>query len=165
MRALMIGGILAILVVVSGCGGSSSSSASDEVLQRDSDMYAISQIEKAFHEAITKKDIDQMMSLYAPNATATFGRGKTVSGKDDIRAVWLTSKAFKRTTNWLSDHPAYKLKATVDGDRGTLRFECHFVDMLTRKIAAVTGGATDVARIDDRWLITNFVGATVELKR
>ena len=37
--------------------------------------------------------------------------------------------------------------------------------MLTRKIAAVTGGATDVARIDDRWLITNFVGATAELKR
>ena len=165
MRALAIGGILAILVVVSGCGGSSSSSASEQALQRDSDMYAISQIEKAFHEAITKKDIDQMMSLYAPNATATFGKGKTVSGKDDIRAAWLTSKAFKRTTNWLSDHPAYKLKATVDGDRGTLRFECHFVDMLTRKIAAVTGGATDVARIDDRWLITNFVGATVDLKR
>ena len=165
MRALVIGGILAILVVVSGCGGSSSSSASDEVLQRDSDMYAISQIEKAFHEAITKKDIDQMMSLYAPNATATFGPGQTVSGKDEIRAVWLKSVPFKPQTNWLSDHPAYKLKATVDGDRGTLRFECHFVDMLTRKIAAVTGGATDVARIDDRWLITNFVGATVELKR
>ena len=165
MRALMIGGILAILVVVSGCGGSSSSSASEEALQRDSDMYRISLIEKAFHEAITKKDIDQMMSLYAPNATATFGKGKTVSGKDDIRAAWLTSTAFKRTTNWLSDHPAYKLKATVDGDRGTLRFECHFVDLLTEKIAAVTGGATDVARIDDRWLITNFVGATVDLKR
>ena len=165
MRALVIGGILAILVVMSGCGGSSSSSASEEAMQRDSDMYAISQIEKAFHEAITKKDIDQMMDLYAPHATATFGKGKTMSGKDDIRAAWLTSKAFKPETNWLSDHPAYKLVATVDGDRGTLRFECHFVDMLTHKIAAVTGGATDVARIDDRWLITNFVGATVELKR
>ena len=165
MRALMIGGILAILVVVSGCGGSSSSSASDEVLQRDSDMYAISQIEKAFHEAITKKDIDQMMSLYAPNATATFGPGQTVSGKDQIRAVWMKSVPFKPETNWLSDHPAYKLVATVDGDRGTLRFECHFVDILTHKIAAVTGGATDVARVDDRWLITNFVGSTAELKR
>ena len=84
MRALVIGGILAILVVASGCGGSSSSSASDEALQRDSDMYSISQIEKAFHEAITKKDIDQMMSLYAPHATATFGPGQTVSGTDEI---------------------------------------------------------------------------------
>ena len=53
----------------------------------------------------------------------------------------------------------------VNGDRGTLRFECHFVDLLTGKIAAVTGGNTDVARIDDRWLITNFVGSTAELKR
>ena len=165
MRALVIGGILAILVVASGCGGSSSSSASDEALQRDSDMYSISQIEKAFHEAITKKDIDQMMSLYAPNATATFGPGQTVSGTDEIRAVWLKSTAFKPETNWLSDHPAYKLKATVDGDRGTLRFECHFVDMLTSDVAAVTAASQDVAKIDGRWLITNFVGSTAELKR
>ena len=117
----------------SACGGSSSSSASEEALQRESDLYAISQIEKTFHEAISKKDIDQMMSLCAPNATATFGPGLTVSGKAKIREVWLRSVAFKPETNWLSDHPAYKLKATVDGDRGTLRFECHFVDMLTRK--------------------------------
>ena len=81
-----------------------------------------------------------MMSLCAPNATATFGPGKTVSGKEQIREVWLNSDAFKRTTNWLSDHPAYKLKVTVNGDRGTLHFECHFVDVHTRKIAAVTGG-------------------------
>jgi ketosteroid isomerase-like protein len=165
MRALVIGGILAILVVASGCGGSSSSSASEEAMQRDSDLYAISQIEKTFHEAISKKDIDQMMDLYATNATATFGPGLTVSGKAKIREVWLSSVAFKAETNWLSDHPAYKLKATVDGDRGTLRFECHFVDMLTRNVAAVTAASQDVARINDRWLITNFVGSTAELKR
>jgi ketosteroid isomerase-like protein len=165
MRALVIGGILAILVVASGCGGSSSSSASEEAMQRDSDLYAISQIEKTFHEAISKKDIDQMMDLYATNATATFGPGLTVSGKAKIREVWLSSVAFKPETNWLSDHPAYKLKATVDGDRGTLRFECHFVDMLTRNVAAVTAASQDVARINDRWLITNFVGSTAELKR
>ncbi len=64
----------------------------------------------------------------------------------------------------MSDHPAYKLKATVDGDRGTLRFECHFVDILTKRIAAVTAANQDVARIDNRWLITNFVGSTSELK-
>ncbi len=165
MRALVIGGILAILVVASGCGGSSSSSASEEELQRESDLYAISLMEKTFHEAITKKDIDQMMGLFSPNATATFGPGQTVSGKAAIRTVWLKSKAFNQLTNWLSDHPAYKLKVTVDGDRGTLRFECHFVDMLTRKVAAVTAANQDVARIDNRWLITNFVGSTAELKR
>lgn len=154
-----------LTLALSACGGSGSSSASDEELQKESDLYAISQIEKTFHEAITKKDIDEMMSLYAPNATATFGPGKTVSGKEQIRGVWMKSVPFDPKTNWLSDHPAYKLKATVDGDRGTLRFECHFVDLATSKIAAVTGGSTDVARIDDRWLITNFVGSTAELKR
>jgi len=166
MRQLLIGGALAALVLaLSACGGSSSSSASEEALQHDSDLYAISQIEKTFHEAITKKDIDEMMSLFAPNATATFGPGQTVSGTAHIRGVWLESDAFDPKTNWLSDHPAYKLKATVTGDRGTLRFECHFVDLRSGKIAAVTGGNTDVARIDDRWLITNFVGSTAELKR
>jgi hypothetical protein len=64
----------------------------------------------------------------------------------------------------LSDHPAYKLKVTVDGDRGTLRFECHFVDLETGKVEAVTAGSSDVARVDDVWLITNFVGSTAELK-
>ena len=165
MRTLIGGALVLLTLALSACGGSSSSSASDDALQQNSDLYAISQIEKSFHEAITKRDIDEMMSLYAPNATATFGPGKTVSGREQIRQVWLKSDAFKRTTNWLSDHPAYKLKATVNGDRGTLRFECHFVDLLTHKIAAVTGGSTDVARIDDRWLITNFVGSTAELKR
>jgi hypothetical protein len=166
MRTLLTGGALAALVLaLSACGGSSSSSASEQALQRESDLYEISQIEKTFHEAITKKDIDEMMSLYAPNATATFGPGQTVSGRDQIRAVWLKSVPFKRETNWLSDHPAYKLKATVNGDRGTLRFECHFVDLVTRAVAAVTGGSSDVARIGDRWLITNFVGSTAELKR
>ncbi len=62
-------------------------------------MYAISEIEKTFHEAISKKDIDQMMSLFAPNATATFGPGKTVTGKDQIRKVWLKSVAFQPETN------------------------------------------------------------------
>ena len=144
MRTLIGGSLVLLTLALSACGGSSSSSASDEALQRDSDLYAISQIEKSFHEAITKKDIDEMMSLYAPNATAHVRAGQTVSGKDAdpgglAQLGWRSSP----TTNWLSDHPAYKLKATVNGDRGTLRFECHFVDLLdTRKIAAVTAGST-----------------------
>ena len=73
-------------------------------------------------------------------------------------------KGIQARNKWLSDHPAYKLKATVDGDRGTLRFECHFVDLKTKKVAAVTAGNLDVARVKNRWLITNFVGSTSELK-
>ena len=67
------------------------------------------------------------------------------------------------TNNWISDHPAYKLEITVNGDRGTLHFECHFVDSETKEVVAVTAGDADVARIDGQWLITNFVGGTTEL--
>jgi ketosteroid isomerase-like protein len=165
MRTLLMGGVLVILAfALAACGGSNGSSASDQALQQDADNYAISQIERDFHESISKKDIDEMVALFAPNATGTFGPGKTVTGKDQIRKVWLGSKAFEPATNWLSDHPAYKLKVTVDGDRGTLHFECHFIDVATGKVAAVTAGNLDVAKIDGKWLITNFVGSTSELK-
>jgi ketosteroid isomerase-like protein len=165
MRKLLIGGALAALVVaLSACGGSSGSSASDDALQREADLYEISQIERSFHEAISKKDTDKLVSLFAPNATGTFGPGKTVAGREQIRQVWSKSVAFQPETHWLSDHPAYKLKATVDGDRGTLHFECHFIDVDTGKVAALTAGNLDVARIDGHWLITNFLGSTSELK-
>ena len=73
-----------------------------------------------------------------------------MTGKEQIRNVWLKSKAWKPGTHWLSDHPAYKLKVTVDGDRGTLHFECHFIDVDTGKIAALTAGNLDVAKIDGK---------------
>jgi uncharacterized protein (TIGR02246 family) len=165
MRTLLTGGALATLVIaLSACGGSGSSSGSDEATQRKADLYAISQIERSFHRAISKKDIDQMARLFAPHATGTFKPGQSVSGRDAIRAVWLKSKAWKPQTHWVSDHPAYKLKVTIKGDRGTLHFECHFVDVDTGKVAAVTAVNLDVAKIDGRWLITNFVGSTAELK-
>jgi ketosteroid isomerase-like protein len=165
MRTLLTGGVLAILVfALSACGGSSGSSASEQALEQQADTYAVSQIERSFHEAISKKDIDKMVGLFAPHATGTFGPGKTVTGKDQIGQVWLKSEAWKPETHWLSDHPAYKLKVTVDGDRGTLHFECHFIDVDTGEIAVLTAGNLDVAKIDGHWLITNFVGSTTELK-
>ena len=165
MRRLLIGGALAVLVIaLSGCGSSSGTSEKAAASERRVDLYEISQIERSFHEAISKKNIDELTGLFAPHATGTFGAGKTVTGREQIRQVWLKSKAFNPTTHWLSDHPAYKLKVTVDGDRGTLHFECHFIDVATAKVAALTAGNLDVARIDGRWLITNFVGSTTELK-
>jgi hypothetical protein len=171
MRTLLVGGavaalalVLVLVIALSAGGGSSSSSASDEVLRLNSDLYEISQIERAFHEAISKKNIEMMVGLYAPHATGTFGPGKTATGRKQIRDVWLNGVAFDPETHWLSDHPAYRLKATVDGANGTLRFECHFVDVDTGKVVYVTAGSLDVAKIDGHWLITNFVGSTSELK-
>jgi ketosteroid isomerase-like protein len=159
-----MGGVLVVLAVaVSACGGSSGSSASDEELQRKADSYAISLIERDFHQSLAQKDIDRLMALFSPNATFTFGPGQTATAKKQIRSTWLKSSVFKRTNDWLSDHPAYKLRVTVNGDRGTLHFECHFIDIKSRKVAAVTAADIDVARIDGRWLITKLVGGTAEL--
>src|SRR5262245_10071880 len=165
MRTLAIGGVLAILVfALSACGGSNGSSASERALEKQADINAITQIERSFHEAISKKDINEMVGLFAPHATATFGPGATVTGKKEIGQFWLASKMWKPTTHWLSDHPAYKLKVTVDGDRGTLHFECHFINVDTGEVAATTAGNLDLAKVDGKWLVTNFVGSTTELK-
>jgi ketosteroid isomerase-like protein len=164
MRTLIGGALVTLTLALSACGGSSSSSASEKTLQRDSDLYQISQIERTFHKAISRKDINALIGLFSAHATGTFRPGQTVSGKGQIRKVWLDSTAWKPQTHWVSDHPAYKLRVTIDGDRGTLHFECHFINVDTREVAAVTAGNLDIARIDGRWLITNFVGSTSELK-
>ena len=116
-----------------------------------------------FHESTSKKDIDEMMSLWTANATFTYGPGQTATGKDEIRKVWLDSPGWKPGMHWLADHPAYKLQVTVNGDRGTLHFECHFIDVDTGEVAAITAGDFDVAKIGGRWLITKMVGSTAEL--
>jgi ketosteroid isomerase-like protein len=166
MRRLVIGsgiGFIILGVILAACGASGPASSGDQA-RRAQDMWQIDQIEKNFHEATSLKDIELMLSLYAPNATFTVGGGETAVGVDEIRQFWTTkSPAFEPTNHWISDHPAYKMEITVNGDRGTLHFECHFVDAETGKVAAVTAGDADVARIDGKWLITNFVGGTTEL--
>ncbi len=165
MRRRLIGGALGVLVVfLAACGGPSTSSAAERALQRKADLWEIDQIEKNFHEATTKKDPGLMMSLWAPNATLTIGPGQTATGRDEIRQFWLEkSVAFEPKTHWISDHPAYKLEITVNGDRGTLHFECHYVDYDTGKVTLVTVADQDVARINGRWLITNMVAGSTTL--
>ena len=95
MRRLVIGGALGVFllsVVLAACGGSSAGS-SDDQSRRFQDMWEIDQIEKDFHGSMTTKDIDLMMSLFAPNATMTVGPGVTASGLDEIRAFWLEKSA------------------------------------------------------------------------
>ena len=113
---------------------------------------------------MTSKDIDLMMSLWAPNATFTFP-GSTAVGKEQIREFWLTkSEAFKPENNWIADTPSYKVRITVNGDRGTLYYECHFVNPDTERWSKPrTAADVDVAKIDGRWLITSFAGASATL--
>lgn len=167
MRRLVIGGavgVFLISVVLAACGGSGTGSAGDQS-RRFQDMWEIDKIEKDFHRATTTKDINTMMSLFAPNATMTVGEGETASGLEEIRQFWLEKAVtFQPETNWISDHPAYKLEITVNGDRGTLHFECHYVDLETEEVVSVTAADLDVARIDGAWLITNMIGGTTILE-
>ena len=164
MRRLLIGGALGIVLIsLAACDRASGSDAT-EALQRKADFWEIDQIEKDFHEATTKKDIDLMMGLWAPSATLTAGPGATAAGIDEIRRFWLgKSDAFDPETAWISDHPAYKVEITVNGDLGTLHFECHYIGVHTERVALATVADLDVARIDGRWLITNFVAGSTTL--
>ena len=102
MRTIVIAPVVVVAIAVSALvgalaasGGSSASSASDEALQRNADRWAIDRIEQKFHEATSRKDIDLMMSLWAPNATLTVGPGETYVGKKEIRRFWLKAKVFQ----------------------------------------------------------------------
>jgi ketosteroid isomerase-like protein len=164
MRKTFTGVVVLMAFGFTGCGNDAPDPAAEEMRQQ-ADYWQIDQIEKNFHHATTAKDIELMMSLWAPNATLTVGPGETAAGLDEIRRFWLEkSSAFQESIHWVSDHPAYKVEITVNGDRGTLHFECHYVDYDTGKVAFATTGDLDVARIDGRWLITNMVAGSTELK-
>ena len=159
VRAVVLG---TVAVSLAGCGGSSGSSASEE-RERQADYWAITELQRKFHEATSKKDIGLMMSLYAPNATLTIP-GQTAVGKEQIRRFWVTkSDAFRPTNHWISETPAYKMRITADGDRGTLHFECHYVDAKGKTVVVHLSADQEVARIEGKWLITDMVVGSAEL--
>jgi len=161
-RALIVGvAAVAMALAVSACGGSSTSKLS-QAAQREADLYSIDQIERTWHRAASRHDLNLMMSLWAPKATFTLG-GTTVEGKTAIRDIFSKAGPFQPQNHWVSDTPAYKIRTTVNGDKGTLYFQCHYVDVKTGKIMAVVGADQDVKKIDGKWLITNFAGSSPTL--
>jgi ketosteroid isomerase-like protein len=165
MRTLLTRGVVcALLVSLAACTGSSGNSASEELTQQQADYWAISLLQRSFHEATSKKDIDLMMSLYAPNATLTIP-GRTAVGKEQIRQFWLRkSEAFLPANRWISETPAYKMVITANGDKGTLHFECHYVDVEGKTVVVYLTADQEVARIDGRWLITDMVVGSASLR-
>ena len=96
-----------------------------------------------------------MMTLWASDATFTVGP-ETFTGTAQIRNFFMhKSGAFQPQNNWLSDTPAYKVRITVSGDKGTLYFECHYVDVKTSKVVSVVGADSNVQRTNGKWLITS----------
>ena len=154
---------LLLVTSLTRCGSSSADSTSQATLQKAADTEAITQIEVSWHKASSTKDLDLMMSLWADNATFTVGP-QTYTGKAEIRNFFATKAGpFQPQNTWVSETPAYKLRVTVDGDSGTLYFECHYVDVATRQVKSVVGANQTVARVNGQWLITSSVSATVTL--
>lgn len=157
MRGLSVA-VLVLAVTIAACGTSTGTNTS--ALQTQADLYAIDQIEATWHKAASTHDVDLMMSIWADNATFTIGT-RQLTGKDQIRAFFATEAGpFKPQNHWISETPAYKIRTTVNGDTGTLYFECHYVDVATKTVMAVVGSDQKVARIGGKWLITETVAAT-----
>jgi len=162
VRKILVGAI-AIGLVLAGAGYGALGRSSGLSLQRQADLYSINQIEKTWHRSTSKKNLELMMSLWVPHASMTIG-GDTYAGKKAIRGVFARSGPFQPQNHWISDTAAYKIRATVHGVKGTIYFECHYIDVDTGKVALVTGTDLELRKIGGKWLITNFTAASVTLK-
>jgi len=153
---------LTLALSLAGCGGSNKTSAADQKVQEQADYYQIDQIEKTWHKAASTQNIDLMMTLWAPDATFNIAT-KTLHGRAQIRAFFKTAGPFLSGHHWVSDTPAYKIRITASGDKGTLYFECHYIDVKTQKVVSVAGADQTVQKINGKWLITSSAGATPTL--
>ena len=166
MRRTLWSGCALVFVAaaLTGCGDSANSSTSDQAtVQKDAALYQIEQIEATWHKAASEHNVNLMMTLWAPGAVFNIS-GASYAGKAQIRKFFATkNKAFMPQHHWVSDTPSYKIRATVNGDKGTLYFQCHYIDVRTGKVASVVGVDHDVQKINGKWLIVNSAGATASL--
>jgi SnoaL-like domain len=163
MKRMAVMGLL-LALSLTGCGGSSKPSAAEQQAQHQANLYEIDQIEKTWHKAASTKNVDLMMSVWAPDATFTFGPA-TITGAAQIRDFFAHMAApFQPANHWVSDTPAYKVRATVNGDKGTLYFECDYVDVKTNKVVNVVAADENVQKINGKWLITSSAATPATLK-
>jgi hypothetical protein len=160
-RMAVMGAVVAAAAVPLAAHGSWNKQSGPSV-QTQADMYGIEQIEKTWHKAASMKNLNLMMTLFASNATFTFG-SKIATGKPAIRRVFAAAGPFQPQNHWISDTPAYKIKITVNGSKGTLYFECHYIDVDTRHVEAVVGGDLNVRKVNGKWLITNATASSPTL--
>jgi len=158
VRTLVIVAALVALAAPFAAYGEWSKSSGPSVPKR-AELYSVTQVEATWHKSTSKKSLDLMMSLWAPNGTLSLG-GKTVKGKPAIRAVFSKAGPFQQENRWVSETPAYKIRTTVVGKRATLYFECHYVDVDTGKVVLVNGISQDLQKINGKWLITKTVGSS-----
>ena len=153
--------ILAISVLLTFfCLGTAMASESEENAE---DFMNMHNIEIKFHQAGSTHDLDLMLSLFADDATLT-AKGKTYTGKDQIKAFWQAAPQFQPQTHWVAYTPAFRIKFEVQGDKAHLHFECLWMDAVAKTIAAHTNADDTLARVNGRWFIKDMkAGAVPEL--
>ena len=161
MKSTAVLGLI-LALALAGCGSSSKKSAAEQQLQQQADYYGIDQIEKTWHRAASTQNVDLMMTIWAPDATFNLGT-QTLTGRAQIRAFFEKAGPFLPGHHWVSDTPAYKIRITASGDKGTLYFECHYIDVKTQKVVSIAGADQTVQKINGKWLITSSAGATPTL--
>jgi ketosteroid isomerase-like protein len=153
----------ALVVAFHSGGGAAVASTSNDVTERQADLYQIEQIEVKFHRATSKHDINLMMSIWAPGAVFNIDQ-TTLVGKSQIRHWFLTeNKAFRPNHHWESDTPTYKIRINLNGDHATMYFECHYIDPKSGKVVATAGVTHTLQKVNGQWLITNSAGSTATL--
>jgi ketosteroid isomerase-like protein len=166
VRTLLVAGVvaLAVLVPLSAFAGTSAGvSAQDNAVQREADLYLIDQVEAKFHRATSKHDLNLMMSLWAPGAVFNIDQ-QTLTGKAQIRHWFATeNKAFMPAHHWESDTPSYKIRISLNGDKATMYFECHYIDPRTSTVMAVAGVDHKLQKINGKWLIVDSASSPATL--
>jgi hypothetical protein len=146
--------VATLTALLAACGSAHVSSAQVASLQRQADMYAIDQIEVAWHRATAEKNVNLIVSLFADNGSLVAGT-QTFAGKPALMNFFLhDAPPFAPANDWEADTPAYKIRTTVLGDTGTLYFECDFIDVKTHLVKLAVAVNNTVARINGQWLIT-----------
>jgi ketosteroid isomerase-like protein len=154
---------LVLTVSLVGCGGSATKPTAASQDQKQAAYYAIDQIEKTWHKASSTKNVDLMMTVWAPDATFSVGT-ETLNGKAQIRGFFVHKAGpFQPGNHWVSETPAYKIRITANGDKGTLYFECHYVDVKTGKVVNIVAADQNVQKIAGKWLITSSSAAPATL--
>jgi ketosteroid isomerase-like protein len=155
-RTLLMGCVLAVTAAaLAGCGGSGKPSAAEVQMQRQAALWQIDQVEVKFHRATSTQNLRLMMSLWAPGAVFNIDQ-QTLTGKAQIRNWFRTQAgAFQPGHHWESDTPSYKLRSSVNGDKATLYFECHYIDPKTAQVVSYVAVTHQLQKIDGRWLIVD----------
>ncbi len=156
--------LAASAMLLGACGEGREGATSEERAQlaearNEADVAAVYKLQSDFHRATTSKDLELMMSTWAEDAILRVG-DKNYTGKEAIRTFVTTQLgAFKPENQWVALTHSPKIQIALQGDQGTLNFQCHYADAATKELASMQSAETKVIREGDKWLFKEFVAA------